>query len=356
MPRLFQIASMGMALLCAAAPAGLAAPSAPCLTGVNVSSAEFGNLPGQYGISHIYPGRATLEALADAGVNVIRLPFRWERLQPSLFGPLSQAELGPLMETVKLIRELDMYVVLDPHNYAEYVPNRIGSGGLSLDALADFWGRLASRFSEDDSVLFLLMNEPIGITAAVWTDVANRSIASIREAGAGNLILVPGTIWTGASHWFDAQDGGSNAETLLSIEDPLNHFAFEVHQYLDDDFSGTNAACPRTADAIQALEGFSGWLRQHGYSGFLGEFGGTKAANCLSGLKDVADYMELNSDIWLGWTAWAAGEWWGDYPYSLQPAEGVFPPQMEALKPFLKQSHDARASCKLLDTPIRGKD
>ncbi|MDN3721708.1 cellulase family glycosylhydrolase [Roseibium salinum] len=122
-------------------------------------------------------------------------------------------------------------------------------------------------FAGNDRIVFGLMNEPSGITAMSWFDSAQAGLSAIREAGAQNLVLVPGTIWTGASHWFEAQEGGSNAEILQRISDPSDNFAFEFHQYMDADFSGTNETCPRVDDALSALEDVSKWMRNNDYRG-----------------------------------------------------------------------------------------
>ena len=42
--------------------------------------------------------------------------------------------------------------------------------------------------------------------------------------------------------------------------------------------------------------------------------------------------MRDNSDVWLGWTYWAAGAWWGDYPMSVEPKNGADRGQMIVLK------------------------
>ncbi len=326
-----------------------------CLRGVNLAGAEFGSAPGEYGKDYIYPSDDTLEYFAAKGMNVIRLPFKWERLQPQLNGPLAAEELARLLDTTDRATQKGLAVILDPHNYAGYGDDRIGEGPVDAKAFADFWSRLSAPFAGRDDVIFLLMNEPVGITAKTWLEAANAAIAGIRQAGAENLIMVPGTIWTGASHWFDDQDGGSNAELLQKIHDPLKRFAFDLHQYMDKDYSGTHATCPRVQDAIQALEGVSGWLRQHGFSGFLGEFGGTKSPDCLTGLAEFAEYINGQGDIWLGWTVWAGGEWWGDYPLSLQPANGEDREQLSALMPMIASGGHQPPICASVRQPVRDK-
>jgi len=325
--------------------AGAPAAERICLRGVNIAGAEFGGFEGTYGQSYIYPANATLAWAASRKMTVIRLPFRWERLQPSLFGEFNAAEVARLRDTVSQASELGLTVILDPHNYAEYRGVKLGNGDVTDAAFADFWRKLAPVFVNDSHVVYLLMNEPAGVTAATWFDAAQAGINAIRDSGARNLILVPGTIWTGASHWFEDQDGGSNAELFEHIVDPGDNFAFEIHQYLDADFSGTNADCPRTGDAILALEAVTGWMRQNGFQGFLGEFGGTSEPDCLDGLAEIATFINDQNEIWLGWAAWAAGDWWGNYPLSLQPENGVDKPQMKVLEPYIAATNGAAPVC-----------
>ncbi|WP_208999297.1 glycoside hydrolase family 5 protein [Roseibium sediminis] len=324
-----------------------------CLRGVNIAGAEFGSLPGVFGTNYIYPTDETLDHFAGLGVNTVRFPFRWERLQTSLHAPFDADELGRLTDVVERITARGMKVVLSPHNFAEYGLHKIGTGNVTIEAFADFWARLAPLFANRDDVIYLLMNEPIEVTAATWLEATNASIAAIRKAGASNMIMVPGTLWTGAVHWFDEQEGGSNADLLTGVVDPLNNYVFDIHQYLDENFSGTNLTCPRTDDAIAALRRVEGWFRDKGYVGFLGEFGGTSSPDCLQGMAEVILYLNRNSDVWIGWTAWAAGEWWGDYYLSLQPTEAGDRPQTKLLSAYWKPVISEPDNCAALQQPVR---
>ena len=314
---------------------GACAHAASCLRGVNVAGAEFGGPGAKHGEGYIYPSDSTLDWAAAHSMTAIRLPFRWERLQPELFGAFDPAELARLQVTVQAATSRGMTIILDLHNYAEYRGDRIGNGVVSAEALGDFWRRLTPYFASNDKVVLGLMNEPADISAKTWFDAAQVGLDAIREAGSDQLVLVPGTIWTGASHWFDPQEGGSNAEHAKAIRDPQNNFAFEVHQYLDEDYSGTHDSCPRADDAIDALKQVAAWMKEHGHRGVVGEFGGTASPDCLQGLEDMVRYLNGDSETWIGWTAWAAGDWWGNYPLSLQPLDGKDRPQMTVLAPFM---------------------
>ncbi len=334
------------AALLAALSLLLPAPAvAECLRGANVAGAEFGDLPGVAGKTYTYPSRATLAYLRARGMNVIRLPFRWERLQPRLDAPLDRAELARIDETVNMATGMGLSVILDPHNYAKYRGRMVGSAEVPSSAFADFWRRLAPRYAGRDDVIYLLMNEPAYIDAADWLPSVNAAIAAIREVGADNLVMVPGTIWTGASHWFEAQPGGSNAEVLTRVADPLQNYAFDIHQYLDADFSGTKTACDRVDDAVAAVDALTKWLAETGNSGFLGEFGGHARPDCYRGLARMVGRINERPDVWLGWAIWAAGDWWGDYPLSVQPVDGEDRPQMVAISRLIERRSAEEKTC-----------
>ncbi|PZM12303.1 glycoside hydrolase family 5 protein [Rhizobium tubonense] len=300
------------------------AAQALCYRGINLSGAEYGERDGVLGTNYTYPSEDTVKYFATKGMNVVRLPFKWERLQPVLNQPLDATELQNLKDAVELISENGMAVILDPHNFGYYDKTQVSKAPATDIAFGDFWARLAVEFANQDGVLFGLMNEPHDIKATDWLGAANSAIQSIRTVGARNLILVPGTLWSGAWTWeTDRLGGGSNAEVMLGVKDPLNHYAYEFHQYLDSDSSGTHATCEGAEQAREGLSKVTGWLKKNKKFGFLGEFGAAANDPCLSGLKQVLNLMSENSDVWLGSTYWAAGDWWpADEPFNVQPRAG----------------------------------
>lgn len=327
------------------------AATTSCFRGINISGAEFGPLGGKVDKDYIWPSIATLDYFAGKGFNTVRLPFRWDRLQPELMGELDEAELSRLMETVELIRARGMKTILDPHNYARYHDQVIGSDAVPKEAFADFWARLARLYANDDQVVLGLMNEPNTMPVAQWVDAANAATEAIRTtARAKNLILVPGTAWSGAHSWMKPIDGEPNGIALGKFRDPGNNFAFEVHQYFDDDFSGTKGNCSRTQDAVAALESFTEWLKANGHRGMLGEFGAPKDDACVAGIKAMVDVVERNKDVWTGWTYWVAGDWWSpDEPLNIQPTKDGDRPQLQGLLPALRDLSAEGTRCAALD-------
>lgn len=321
---------------CAMLPLALTLPaevSAACLRGVNLSGAEYGEPSGVYGKDFIYPSDKTIRYFAGKRFNAVRLPFRWERLQPTLGAPLNPAELKRLADTISRLKQADLTVVLDPHNYARYHNNKIGSAEVSNDAFASFWGRLAAEFRNDNAVQFGLMNEPYDVTATDWLTAVNAAIAAIRETGARNLVYVPGTIWTGAHSWEAEAPGGSNSAVMLGVVDPADNYAYEVHQYLDSDFSGTHDTCEGARSAVDAVERFTAWLRKNGKRGFLGEFGAPAKDECLTALRSMTGVVNAAPDVWTGWTYWAAGDWWPETEaLNIQPTDAGDRLQLRALE------------------------
>jgi endoglucanase len=303
------------------------------MTGVNIAGAEFASkkLPGRAGTDYFYPRKSTIDHFADRGMNTIRLPFRWERMQPALRSDLDTAELDRLAVVVSLASARELTVILDVHNYAAYREQPIGTADVTADALADVWRRLATRFKDNDRVVFGLMNEPKGLPTETWLAAANAAIAAIRQTGAKNLILVPGNGWTGAHSWFGTSYGTPNAQAMLGVTDPANNIAFEVHQYLDSNYSGTHPQCRGEQIGVTTLQRFTQWLHDHGQRGFLGEFGGGSDPVCMAALDGMLTFMEQNRDVWLGWTYWAAGFWPPTYFTSVQPIDGADRPQMAVL-------------------------
>src|SRR5262249_26479637 len=119
------------------------------LTGVDLSGAEFGenNLPGTYGMDYIYPNSGEIDYFMGKGLRVFRIAFRWERLQRSLNAAFDATELGHLDDIVGYATRAGAQVIIDPHNFARYGQNVVGSQQLPSSALADFWSRLATHFA-----------------------------------------------------------------------------------------------------------------------------------------------------------------------------------------------------------------
>jgi len=344
-----------LALLCSLF-AFLAKAASIKYAGVNLAGAEFGqnNLPGTYNSHYTYPNQQEVDYFRSRGMNIIRLPFRWERLQQATNTAFDGAELARLHNFVSATTSKGVYVILEPHNFARYFPDpgnfQSSAQGLigsyyDNSVFADFWSRIADIYKTNAFVIFNLMNEPNAMPTEQWVGAANAAIAAIRAAGATNLIHVPGNQWTGAHAWTANYYGTPNSVAMLNIVDPANNLVFEVHQYLDSDSSGTTTNIVNANIGVTRISAFTSWLRNNNKRGFLGEFA---VANSTIGsgatqigdeaLTNMLSYIAANADVWEGWAWWAAGPWWGNYMFTLEPANLTSPvdrPTMTVIRSFI---------------------
>lgn len=325
-------------LLCTALLAAGCAQGAPLeWRGISLSGAEWGEklpFPGVYGRDFVYPSVASTAYFQARGMNLVRIAFRWERLQPVPGGELDATELGRLNDFVAGTTARGLHVLLDPHNDAARDGHPIGSPELPVAAFADFWRRLALQFKGNPRVQFGLVNEPHGLPTETWAGAAQAAIDAIRATGATNLVTVPGNGYTGAWSWFESTWYGTpNAEVMLRVNDPLDRMVFEVHQYFDKDGSGTSPDCVSPDIGVQRLQRFTAWLHQHHRRALLGELGGGDNPVCQQAVAGALQHLQANPEVWTGWLWWAAGPRWGDYFLSLEPDAGRDKPQMRWLLP-----------------------
>lgn len=336
MTRLASICLLGLSFVASAATS---APVPVKLKGVNISGGEYngGNTSGRLNYQYTYPSNAEIDYYAGKGMTVIRMPFSGARIQPVNNAALSVSEIANLQKVITYSASKGVTVILDPHDYGRKYDSVSGTmkligvpGGLPSANFADFWKRLAIAFKSQPNVIFALMNEPNQQTPAQWKAVATDAVTAIRSTGATQKILIPGSSWSGAHSWVSS----GNAAVWQGFTEPRNNFAFEVHQYLDSNNSGTSDICV-LGKGKDVLSSATLWARANNYKLFLAEAGWSQQATCLSEGAAMMNYTSANADFWAGWTYWSGGSWWPQtYMYLLKPANLASPvdkPQMGAL-------------------------
>jgi endoglucanase len=289
--------------------------------GVNISAAEFGRGTTLYK-NFVYPNDKEFAYFQSKGFKIVRIPFKWERVQPKLMGDLDPQNLKELDRCVSQANQDGLVVLLDVHNYGGRDVNGQGamigrSPDLTNDQFNDFWLKLGGHFKDKPMVWIGLMNEPHVQTAEETAGIMQSAVNAIRAAGIQNRILVPGTSWTGAHSWISSGNGAA----YENFKDPGNNFAFEVHQYLDKDNSGTHPEAVEGSGSSRLVD-FTGWAKDHHFKAFLGEFGWDgNPSDIQADIEGDAllSYMDQNKDVWIGYTYWAAGPWWKNYMYSVEP-------------------------------------
>ena len=225
---------------------------------------------------------------------------------------LEPTYLGNLVNLVEFITSHGAMAVVDPHNYGRYYDQVI----TDTNSFQSFWQQLASNFADNQQVIFDTNNEYNTMDFSNVFNLNQAAINGIRAAGATNqYIMAEGNQWTSASGWVELNDGMKN------LQDPSNKIIFEMHQYLDDG-GGKSEDCMSETIGVERITTATQWLRDNGKVGFLGEFAGGPNDVCKAAVKGMLDFMEQNSDVWMGATWWSAGPSWGDYPYDMEAPSG----------------------------------
>ena len=305
--------------------------------GVNLNGADFGSaLPGTFGRDYTFPTNAEVDYYVGKGMNLFRIGFVWERLQPTAYGAFDTTYANRLYSIVAYARSKGARVTLNPQNFARYYGNTIGSTAVPNAVFANFWGKLSAHYATDNGVMFGLVNEPNSMPTEQWVSGANAAIVAIRATSAKNVIIVPGNAWTGAWSWNHTDYGTSNAVAMLNIVDSGNNMYFEAHQYLDQNGGGQSGTCIGTTVGADRLVPFVTWLRAHGRKGIIGEFAGGANATCNTAITNMLSYVMASSDVLMGFSWWGGGPWWSNgYPFVLDPQGTMDRPQMAVIKPFL---------------------
>ncbi|OQN99937.1 hypothetical protein B0A48_14142 [Cryoendolithus antarcticus] len=334
------LAAAGTVALSLAAPQKRAS-SRLRFVGINESGPEFGDgkYPGTLGKDYTWPTLSTYDTYIAKGFNVFRINFSMERLIPnSLTGSLDSTYMASLNEQVNYITSRGAYAMVQPHNYGRYYGNII----TDASAFKAWWQTVAAQFKSNNNVIFDTNNEYNTMAGALVATMNQAAIDGIRAAGATTQIInVEGNSWTGAWTWTTSKgtDGLTNADTMGSLTDPSNNLVYQMHQYLDSDGSGTSTACVSATVGSERLVAATNWLRANGKIGLIGEFAGGNNAQCQSAVKDMLAYMQANTDVWQGAIWWAAGPWWADYIYSIEPSTGVaYAPYVPILQSALSGS------------------
>jgi endoglucanase len=319
------------------------APGAASRLGVSLAGPEFGtqragfsNLsPGTVDRDYTYNKESTYTYFCKQGLKLLRIPVRWERLQPKLGQELDEAQMKLLQTAIGWTRQHGGSAIIDVHNYGRYYLKRPsgvreciidevieGSVRVSREHFADLWGRLAKAFKDEAAVVaYGLMNEPHDMGASSWKAISQGSVDAIRQHDKRKLILVAGDDWSSAPRFVRAN--GPRAW----VKDPADNVAYEAHCYFDRDGSGKyklsyqdelRADSGLASRGVERLIPFVGWCRVNQVRGFLGEFG---CPADPAWLKVLAEFLKALGRAEMAGCWWAAGEWWKDYPLSLQPRD-----------------------------------
>ncbi|MGI8854126.1 MAG: glycoside hydrolase family 5 protein [Thermomicrobiales bacterium] len=320
-------------------------PAVRFARGVNLPAPSFNApqyVPGVYNTNYTYPTGNDLDYFIGKGFTLFRLPFSWERMQPTLNGPLDATQLGYLDTFIAAAHARTVRVVLDQHNFDRYRIERtpppypdsqnvvVGStAAVPIAAFVDFWQKMAAHYASETAIAgYDLTNEPHD-TGGRWPATAQAATTAIRTVDHAHTIIVEGDNYAAASTW-------TTYNETLNIADPDNNLIYSAHEYFDADGSGTYSGRYDADGAYPALgvhraTPFVDWLQRHGLRGYFGEYG---VPNTDARWLVVLDnFLAAIDAAGLDGTYWAGGPFLDGYPLSIDPdpITGQDAPQMATL-------------------------
>ena len=275
-------------------------------------------------------------------MTIFRIPFLWERIQPTLGGALDATYLGLITTLVdyitarKNVYGTNMRCILDMHNYSERrvsgTLHEIGSAEVPAADYNDAWERIANEFEDNANVELEMMNEPRQWNAAETVTFLNDAVTAIRGQDAGNVVHFD---FAGNSNFASLfANTSSPAFELDNYADSLGNFLIHGHGYFDDNktggrFAGDDGGLVRRRISRSLLPPFTQTCRQLGLRACIGEINVGDQANftdlAREELASVAEHVASNSDVYDQFILWSAGQnWAADYFYLASPASEQF--------------------------------
>ena len=302
--------------------------------GINLSGAEF-DAP-----SDSVPTAYDAWYFIQCGMNTVRIPFRWEYLQPpsqlNTAINFNQGYGKQLIDLVKALVAAKIVVILDMHNYMRYPLNAGSIDGpiiglnskATVNDYANAWQQIATQLVQanvdSNYVMLDLMNEPwSSSTSSLPTPTIlanyNAAMVAIRETGFRGLLLLEGNAFSGALDWSKNYYGIPNSQVFVpsAIKDPLNNYAINVHQYLGPDQNPTTGICISSTTLLsdKNFYTFVNWLKQYQLPAILTETGGIPTSSCYSDIDVYLSAVEANPyqpgiGGFIGWLGWTGGHAW----------------------------------------------
>lgn len=294
--------------------------------GVNISGAEAGsgnNL--QYAFVGI-PTIADVDVLAKAGMNIntVRVPINWGYITESADTPVQRTPeyLKAIHHSVHGFLEHGYTVILDLHDYMRYNPpdgNPPEGTEVTATQIKTVWTLLATTFNDlageytgqhNPELIYEIMNEPCNMETEKVLSLTKAAISAIKQTGYSNSICVEGNHWSGLHSW---KESGNEVITPDNLD--YDNIVIAVHQYVDDNYSGTS---PKGKDPAAFQEGlhfeaFMEWVHTYQVKVILDEFGSGTDANDKTNIEYLLKKMNENpckEGGFIGWTVWVSGHTW----------------------------------------------
>ncbi len=313
---------------------------------VNFQGLEGGNVvPGVIGTNYFAPSTSDIAYVTARTTGASRLPFLWERMQPTIGGVLDPTYLSQITAVANAAAIAGRTVFLDCHNYMHrsvngtdrYVDN--ADGILTHAHLADLWKKIAAAFVNVPGVSgYDIMNEPQGPfgssgSSANLAIIMQASVDAIGTVDKKKAIFIEGNGWSSAANWV-----ANN--TSYPLVDRHNRLVYSAHCYPDYDASGTHfdyasqvANNIPTTVLVDRSKGFAQWLSTNKLRGHIGE------TNVGIDNPLWLTVLNLGLTFWksqgIPVNIWLYGSYFGANPYNLFPYSGSPSLQWNIIENFI---------------------
>ncbi len=179
-------------------PCILLAQQIPFSRGVNLSAWFQEDSPRK--IQFTKYTKKDFENLKTLGVDIVRLPINFH----AMTGGPTEYIVDPLLfdfldQVIDWAEELELHLIIDNHSFDPAVP----TDSTIVDILLPVWQQIASRYKERSrNIYYEILNEPHGISEAIWNEIQQRVIERIRTVDTVHTIIVGAANWNSYENLF----------------------------------------------------------------------------------------------------------------------------------------------------------
>ncbi|MGW4947297.1 cellulase family glycosylhydrolase [Actinoplanes sp. NPDC004185] len=297
-----RLATLGAAVLAAAASVLFSVDPAYAATGLHISGRTIVEAGGQpfvmRGVNHEHTWftdeTGSFADIKAKGANTVRVVLSGGRWTAN-----SAADVA---KVISLCKQNRLICVLEDHDTTGYGED---AAAYTLDQAADYWIGLKSVLAgQEDYIAINIGNEPIGNTdPGQWTSATGAAVRKMRSNGFQHLLMVDAPNW-GQDWTYTMRD---NAQTVLDA-DTQHNTVLSIHMYA---VFNTAASITSYLDTFQA----KGWPL------VIGEFGWQFAPGEVDDQTLMAEAVKRN----LGYLGWS---WAGNNDPVLDMTVGFDPDQL----------------------------
>ena len=266
------------------------------------------------------------DAYLDAGFSNIRIPVRWDNHTGDL-PPFDIAEswMDRVEEVVDWGLSRGFFITLNGH-HEDWLKNDYSNTTLQ-DRYDAIWAQIAERFkNKSERLLFEIINEPNGMTAAEVDELNLRILDIIRETNPTRIVIYGGNMY-------------ANSEQLLNANIPDDDYVVGYyHAYDPWQFSGQGQGTWGTVNDYQQLtnkyETVKSWSDSNSIPIHHSEFGAIHECDYNSRMRIYAHNVEQCIVNGFAFSVWDDGGMFG----VLNRADDTWPEVKDILMHYYEDS------------------